>query len=298
MANELQAQTDSETGLNAYFILKDTIGQVWNGTSFVAYTSLDRDTGAITATGLDDGSYVADIPAGVSAGLYYYDLFAHGTGTGTGIAAETDELLCAGGVVDWNGTTVISLNDVPPSVWDVSLGSHLNAGSTGYYTSLLVNTIIAATGQVVDNAATTTSFNTNLGLQDNFYNDMILVFTSGALQGQARPIRTSSSSGALTFDEGFTTAPANGTTFNILVSHVHPITQIANEVWTTVLTEAYRATGAEGTAVQLLYEIIAHLGNSSIASTLKTLTKLDKATTAKTYTLDSATAPTAIEETT
>lgn len=69
-------------------------------------------------------------------------------------------------------------------------------------------------------------------------------------------------------------------------------------ILTTALTEAYRSTGATGSAAQLLYEIIAHLGEMSIASTTKTLKKLDGSTTAKTYTLNDATNPTSITETT
>ena len=64
------------------------------------------------------------------------------------------------------------------------------------------------------------------------------------------------------------------------------------------LTEGYRSTGTVGSVRDLLYEIIAHLGESSITSTTKTLKKLDGSTTAKTYTLDSATTPTSITETT
>lgn len=64
------------------------------------------------------------------------------------------------------------------------------------------------------------------------------------------------------------------------------------------LTEGYRSTGAVGSVRDMLYEIIAHMGESSIASTTKTLKKLDGSTTAKTYTLDSATVPTSITETT
>lgn len=68
--------------------------------------------------------------------------------------------------------------------------------------------------------------------------------------------------------------------------------------WVTALTESYRATNAQGTPAQLLYELIAHMGESSISSTTKTLKKLDGSTTAKTYTLDSATVPTSITEAT
>jgi hypothetical protein len=67
---------------------------------------------------------------------------------------------------------------------------------------------------------------------------------------------------------------------------------------TTALTEGYRGTGATGSVRDLLYEIIAHMGESSISSTTKTLKKIDGSTTAKTYTLNSATTPTSITETT
>lgn len=66
------------------------------------------------------------------------------------------------------------------------------------------------------------------------------------------------------------------------------------EILTTALTEAYRANGAEGTLTQILYEIIAHLGESSIAGTTKTINKIDHTAPAETFTLDSATAPTSI----
>lgn len=67
---------------------------------------------------------------------------------------------------------------------------------------------------------------------------------------------------------------------------------------TTALTEGYRGTGATGSVRDLLYEVIAHLGEFSITSTTKTLKKLDASTTAKTYTLNDASTPTAITETT
>jgi hypothetical protein len=65
---------------------------------------------------------------------------------------------------------------------------------------------------------------------------------------------------------------------------------------TVAMTEAYRATGAAPTPAQAFFEIIAHMGNSSNAGTTKTLTKLDKSTTAKTFQYDDADEPTAVEE--
>ncbi len=64
------------------------------------------------------------------------------------------------------------------------------------------------------------------------------------------------------------------------------------------LTEAYRTVGATGSVAQLLYEISAQLGRRTITGTTATIKKIDGTTTAKTYTLDDATTPTAISETT
>jgi len=69
----------------------------------------------------------------------------------------------------------------------------------------------------------------------------------------------------------------------------------ADAVLNTVMTESYRANGAEGTLAQMQYELIAHHGETSIAGATKTIHKLDHVTAAATFTLDSATAPTAIE---
>lgn len=71
-----------------------------------------------------------------------------------------------------------------------------------------------------------------------------------------------------------------------------------SQIWTTALTEAYRSAGAAGTAAQLLHEILQNLTEFSISGTTKTVKKFDASTTAKTYTLNDATTPTAITETT
>lgn len=67
---------------------------------------------------------------------------------------------------------------------------------------------------------------------------------------------------------------------------------------TVAPTESYRSTGGVPTPIQALLELIAHLGESSISGTTKTIKKVDGSTTAKTFTLDSSTAPTSITEAT
>lgn len=67
---------------------------------------------------------------------------------------------------------------------------------------------------------------------------------------------------------------------------------------TVAPTESYRSANAVPTPIQALLELIAHMGESSISSTTKTLKKVDGSTTAKTYTLNDATTPTSITEAT
>ena len=66
---------------------------------------------------------------------------------------------------------------------------------------------------------------------------------------------------------------------------------------TTALTEGYRTAGATASVRDMLYETIAHMGDSKIVTTTKTIRKID-GTTAKTFTLDSGTTPTDITEAT
>jgi hypothetical protein len=87
-------------------------------------------------------------------------------------------------------------------------------------------------------------------------------------------------------------------TDNALLAANYAAPPSVSDIVTTQLTEAYRATGAAPTLAQFVFEVVAHLGNAGIAGTTKTLTRLDKTTTAKTFTLDDADAPTSIEEAT
>ena len=65
-------------------------------------------------------------------------------------------------------------------------------------------------------------------------------------------------------------------------------------ILTTAMTEAYPADGGTMTIAQALYLLRGHLGDFSIAGTTLTVKKVDGSTTAATFTLDSASAPTSI----
>jgi len=65
------------------------------------------------------------------------------------------------------------------------------------------------------------------------------------------------------------------------------------DIWsTTALAESYASDGSTGTGSQLLYQIQQALTEFAISSTTVTVKKLDGSTTASTYTLDDASAPT------
>jgi hypothetical protein len=102
MALELQADSGGRTGLTAYFIVSNTVGLYWNGSAFAAYSTAVRNAGAITATGLADGTYQANAPA-FAAGLYFVRLYQRIGGS----PAESDTLLCGPGELQWNGTAVV-----------------------------------------------------------------------------------------------------------------------------------------------------------------------------------------------
>jgi hypothetical protein len=136
-------------------------------------------------------------------------------------------------------TTLDGLNDptaaaIADAVLDESLSGHNTGGTLGKSIRQVKEGVVSAESTVNDASATRTSFVTDLASAvDDFYNDKILVFISGALEGQGRIISDyNGTTKAVTFDEATTSAPANGDGFIILGIHSHPITQIKQEVRT------------------------------------------------------------------
>ena len=72
---------------------------------------------------------------------------------------------------------------------------------------------------------------------------------------------------------------------------------IATSVLTTVMTESYPVRGATFTLAQGLYDVVQQLSEQSVTGTLMTVKKRDRTTTAKTLTINDATNPTGITET-
>jgi len=118
-------------------------------------------------------------------------------------------------------------DNLPPDPADASdIAASFNTVLT-YLSNISSAVVAASNGAVADTGATTTVFKTNISKANDFYNDALIVFTSGALTGQSRPIADfAQTNGVITVDEPFTSAPANGDTFTIQVTHVHPVSQI------------------------------------------------------------------------
>jgi len=93
-------------------------------------------------------------------------------------------------------------------------------------------------GSVNDVAATTTSFITDLtGTYADHYADQTLHFTSGSLIGISRSVLSYNEvTKLLTIEEPLPVAPANGDDFDLNPVHIHPVSQIVDEVWDEVLT--------------------------------------------------------------
>ena len=107
MASELQ--TDFLSGQTVYFQVRNSVGKIWNGSSFVTYVTANVNLYAIAATeqGTASGYYAANMPA-VIAGVY--NIVAKQQAGGS--PAETD-FTVGTGIVEWDGSNVLSLSGVP-----------------------------------------------------------------------------------------------------------------------------------------------------------------------------------------
>lgn len=151
------------------------------------------------------------------------------------------------GVEFTEGASTAAIAD---AVWDELMSGHNVAGSFGKAIRQMKEGLIAEESSVNDASATTSAFITNLtSAVDDFYNDDTLVFISGALTGQSRIIADyNGTTKAVTFDETWTSAPADTDEFILLAGHNLTLTQIENQVW-NALTSDYQTAGTTGKAL-------------------------------------------------
>lgn len=110
MAGELQVTYDASK--TVYVLIFDRTGQVWNGSSFVAYSTGDYTSYdvALTELGTASGIYTGTFPAAIVAGVY--SILAKNQAGGT--PAQTDAVIAVGDY-QWNGTVTLPLSDLATS---------------------------------------------------------------------------------------------------------------------------------------------------------------------------------------
>lgn len=168
-------------------------------------------------------------PAGASiaADLLVIDNFVDGIETTIGAAGAglTAVSLAATGLdaVPYSATGAVAL---ARAVWTDTLTTYTN-GMAGKRLKG-ITAVPTIDGTINDAAATTTSFITSLtGYGANFFDDALCLIEYATDKWQANPVATyTSATGAMTFVEAFYAAPANGLNITLLMTHVHPVSQI------------------------------------------------------------------------
>lgn len=110
MAAEIQVK--AAAGQTLYCQIRNNVGQIWNGVTFVAYASGDINSYAVSMTeqGAASGYYTATFPASVAAGVYNIVALRQVGGA----PAESDPGV-ATGVFQWNGSAQFPLSDLATS---------------------------------------------------------------------------------------------------------------------------------------------------------------------------------------
>ena len=119
------------------------------------------------------------------------------------------------------------------AVWDEAYAAHTSAGTFGKLMDTLrkANFLIEGT---VNGTPTVSAFDTTLTEVTGAHDSQIVLFTSGALLGESRPIDTySNTNGRLVLQEALTAAPSASDEFVILPHHVHSISEIQNGLATS-----------------------------------------------------------------
>lgn len=113
MTNELTISYP--TGNTLYAVVLDAVGQAWNGSAFEAPIDASWTTYAVAFTEAEStGLYSGDMPA-VDAGVYTFVARKQAGGS-----PAIGDISIGTGVIQWDGTAEIGLNDIPADAWGYS----------------------------------------------------------------------------------------------------------------------------------------------------------------------------------
>lgn len=178
------------------------------------------------------------------------------------------------GTATFNALTVTNATTLSGAV---SLGSTLTVTGTTTLAALALTTLTASGAVAFQSTFAVTGSTTLAALS------LTTLTASGAVALQSTLVVT----GATTLTGAVTATNAGNDIRGCVLT-----TASSNAIRTTQMTESYAADGVAPTLEQAIFLIQQSLHQFAISSTTRTVKKLDKSTTAATFTLDSATAPT------
>ena len=231
------ATAASIAALNDFDPVNDVVARV---------TLVDTTTSNTDMRGTDGANTVAPDNASIAAIL---------TDTGTTIPASisalnnfdpaTDQVI----VSTNNDKTGYALSSAAnDAIGAAFLAYTLTKGSPGTIERAFWQSLKATqlTDGEVSGTPTASAFDTNLTAVSGAYDHLLILFTSGSLAGEARPIDSySATNGRITLQEPLTAAPSASDEFIIVPDHSHPVSEIVDGVWSEDQS-AYTTAGSFG----------------------------------------------------
>lgn len=176
------------------------------------------DAAAIANGAIDAATFAAGAidSAAIATGAIDADAIAAGAITAAKFAAGAiDAAAIAADAIGASELAADAVAEIADAVWDEALSGHTTLATFGQ----VLNALGMRTGEVNDVAATTTVFVVDgfTEATNDHFNGSIIVFTSGALTGQARTINDyTGATQTITLGEALTDAPANNDDFVII----------------------------------------------------------------------------------
>jgi hypothetical protein len=276
-ANTVAPDNATITAINAKTSqLNFTVANQVDANSLTGGTS-PADIYTYFTTGTNEDVFKADVSGIATAVAALNDLSEGDIRTAIGLAtANLDtQLGNIPTVTEFEARTLLAASYFDPSVDTVTVGS--NNDKTGYELSsagndaigaaFLAYTLTKGTAGTIERAfwqalktqtltdgevagtPTATAFDTNLTATSGAYDHLLLVFTSGALAGEARPIDSyTATNGRIVLQEALTATPSAADEFIVVPNHVTPVEEIVAGVWADSQVSSLMQTGVAYTA--------------------------------------------------
>lgn len=174
-----------------------------------------------------------------------------------------------------SGLAPPTVSQIADGVLEESVVDHKNVShSLAWYIDKIRKANYVTEGVVAAGLTPTTkTFQTNLTGVDDAYNHQTLLFISGALTGESKPVQDYlQANGLVTLEEDTTAAPVIGDEFVILPQHVHTILGIADGVLGRATSTSNYDSGDVGYVLRQLFSMIESDGGSGWEWTAASLT--------------------------